>query len=86
MGSSYMQFIPLVERCRENGLTQPQDKHIEMMPWSVDSLQFGQFLNAIFDVWICEDTGIQLFEQTLVARCSLPPQVCVFAPPAAARL
>ncbi|MBR7381923.1 anaerobic sulfatase maturase, partial [Klebsiella pneumoniae] len=52
IGSRYMQFIPLVERCGENGLAQPQDKHISMTPWSVDSLQFGQFLNAVFDIWI----------------------------------
>lgn len=54
-----------------------------MTPWSVDSLQFGQFLNAVFDIWIREDIGdigIQLFEQTLAAWCGLPPQVCVFAP------
>ncbi|EKL1746106.1 anaerobic sulfatase maturase [Salmonella enterica] len=83
IGSRYMQFIPLVERCGENGLAQPQDKHIAMTPWSVDSLQFGQFLNAVFDIWIREDIGdigIQLFEQTLAAWCGLPPQVCVFAP------
>ncbi|MDA8517918.1 anaerobic sulfatase maturase [Citrobacter sp. Igbk 16] len=86
IGSRYMQFIPLVERCSasEDGrLAHPDDKQITMMPWSVDSLQFGHFLNAIFDVWIREDIGnigIQLFEQTLGAWCGLPPQVCVFAP------
>lgn len=86
IGSQYMQFIPLVERRSDNSdaeLVAPSDKQTEMMPWSVDSLEFGHFLNAIFDVWISKDIGkigIQIFEQTLAAWCGLPPQVCVFAP------
>ncbi len=85
IGSRYMQFIPLVERAanEEGMLAHPQDGQTAMMPWSVDGLQFGKFLNAIFDIWIREDIGdigIQLFEQTLAAWCGLPPQVCVFAP------
>lgn len=86
IGSQYMQFIPLVERRSDNSdaeLATPSDKQTEMMPWSVDSLEFGHFLNAIFDVWIRKDIGkigIQIFEQTLAAWCGLPPQVCVFAP------
>lgn len=86
IGSQYMQFIPLVERRSDNSdieLAAPSDKQTEMMPWSVDSIEFGHFLNAIFDVWIRKDIGkigIQIFEQTLAAWCGLPPQVCVFAP------
>ncbi|EMF1933836.1 TPA: anaerobic sulfatase maturase [Klebsiella quasipneumoniae subsp. quasipneumoniae] len=86
IGSRYMQFIPLVERSSEKsglGLAHPEDRQTKMMPWSVDPLQFGHFLNAIFDVWVREDIGdigIQMFEQTLAAWCGLPPQVCVFAP------
>ncbi len=58
-----------------------------MTPWSVDSPQFGQFLNAVFDARIREDigdNGIQLFEQTLAVRCGLPPQVLRLLPPARA--
>nr|WP_276581066.1 anaerobic sulfatase maturase [Citrobacter cronae] len=86
IGSRYMQFIPLVERRSDDSDTElaaPSDKQTEMMPWSVGSLEFGHFLNAIFDVWIRKDIGkigIQIFEQTLAAWCGLPPQVCVFAP------
>lgn len=85
IGSRYMQFIPLVERKMEseNALAHPHDRQTIMTPWSVDALQFGHFLNTIFDIWIREDIGdigIQLFEQTLAAWCGLPPQVCVFAP------
>ena len=85
VGSRYMQFIPLVERKMEseNALAHPHDRQTIMTPWSVDALQFGHFLNTIFDIWIREDIGdigIQLFEQTLAAWCGLPPQVCVFAP------
>lgn len=86
IGSRYMQFIPLVERSAEEGgigLAHPEDGQTRMMSWSVDSLQFGHFLNAIFDVWVRNDIGhigIQIFEQTLAAWCGLPPQVCVFAP------
>lgn len=86
IGSRYMQFIPLIERSAEEGgigLAHPEGGQTRMMPWSVDSLQFGHFLNAIFDVWVRNDIGdigIQMFEQTLAAWCGLPPQVCVFAP------
>ncbi|EGD5502861.1 anaerobic sulfatase maturase [Salmonella enterica subsp. enterica serovar Kentucky] len=85
IGSRYMQFIPLVERAanKDGMLAHPQDEQTAVTPWSVDGLQFGKFLNAIFDIWIREDIGdigIQLFEQTLAAWCGLPPQVCVFAP------
>lgn len=85
VGSRYMQFIPLVERKMEseNALAHPHDRQTIMTSWSVDALQFGHFLNTIFDIWIREDIGdigIQLFEQTLAAWCGLPPQVCVFAP------
>ncbi|MGK7416283.1 anaerobic sulfatase maturase, partial [Salmonella enterica] len=57
IGCSYMEFIPVVERCGGNGLAQPQGKHIAMTPWSVDSLQYGRFLNAVSDIWIREDIG-----------------------------
>lgn len=85
VGSRYMQFIPLVERGvqSEGALAHPRDRHSIMTPWSVEALQFGHFLNAIFDIWVREDIGdigIQLFEQTLAAWCGLPPQVCIFAP------
>lgn len=86
IGSRYMQFIPLVERRSASDhsmLATPSDKQAAVMPWSVESLAFGEFLNAIFDVWLRQDIGdigIQLFEQTLAAWCGLPPQVCVFAP------
>ena len=86
IGSRYMQFIPLVERrsaSNNSMLATPADKQAEVMPWSVESLAFGQFLNAIFDIWLRQDIGdigIQLFEQTLAAWCGLPPQVCVFSP------
>lgn len=83
IGSRYMQFIPLVERGGDTGLAHPVDKQTVMMPWSVDPIEFGHFLNAIFDVWIRNDigdVGVQIFEQTLAAWCGLPPQVCVFAP------
>lgn len=87
IGCSYMQFIPLVERISQDdsdiSLAHPDEKQAVMTPWSVDSIQFGHFLNTIFDVWLREDIGhigIQIFEQTLGAWCGLPPQVCVFAP------
>ncbi|MCL5498434.1 anaerobic sulfatase maturase [Escherichia coli] len=87
LGSQYMQFIPLVERrsaaLDAQSLAHPQERQAEMMPWSVGSLAFGEFLSTIFDVWIREDIGdisVQLFDQTLAAWCGLPPQVCVFAP------
>ncbi len=70
IGSTYLQFIPVVER--EN------DK---VTDWSVRPEQFGNFLKTIYDSWIRNDVGkifVQLFDVTLEAWYGLPPSLCIF--------
>lgn len=69
-------------------LAQPQDKHIAMTPWLIDSLQFGQFLDAVFDIWIREDIGdigINYLNGPLAAGAACR-RFAFCSPPAAARL
>ncbi|MFV0575891.1 MAG: anaerobic sulfatase maturase [Vibrio sp.] len=87
-GSSYIQFIPLVEReakqASQDGLyyIDPNfSKQANVTEWSVDSLEYGQFLNRIFDIWVRNDIDkvyVQMFDTTLGAWCSQPAQLCVF--------
>ncbi|ELZ1714572.1 anaerobic sulfatase maturase [Vibrio parahaemolyticus] len=89
LGSTNIQFIPLIERRAklpdENGLTligpdYPYESNVT--EWSVDSLSFGRFLCAIFSSWVRNDIGkvwVQMFEQTFAAWCEQPAQICIFA-------
>jgi uncharacterized protein len=87
-GSRYLQFIPAVERTARSGaedglvLISPDSAaEAEVTPWSVDPVQYGRFLCAIFDEWVRSDVGriyVQLFEVALAAWAGLPPGLCVF--------
>jgi uncharacterized protein len=71
-GSGFMQFIPVVERAK--GM---------IAPWSVDPVQFGHFLCAIFDEWVRRDVGrvfVQLFDVALESWYSGEASLCVFRP------
>ncbi|MGH9451840.1 MAG: anaerobic sulfatase-maturation protein [Terriglobia bacterium] len=87
-GSGFLQFIPIVERVapniHTNGLTllgpgaRPEAKVSE---WSVDPLQYGRFLNRIFDEWVRNDVGtvyVQLFDVALEMWYGMPASLCVF--------
>ncbi len=90
IGSRYMQFIPIVERISrdstQSGLklvppfvTDAND--IEASPWSVEPLQFGNFLCAIFDEWVRSDVGsyfVQLFDVSLESWDGMESSICVF--------
>lgn len=95
-GAEFMQFIPLVERLgsAENtaqrgaeGLAEPPllkvlTPHHEVTRWSVRPLQYGVFLQTIFDQWVRHDVGrvfIQLFDVQLGIEMGLPAGLCVFA-------
>lgn len=90
IGSTYMQFIPLVERALvspkqgELLLTFPgQKEQSKVTPWSVPSKAYGTFLNTIFDEWVKQDVGrifIQTFDSTLAAWVGAPAGMCLFAP------
>jgi uncharacterized protein len=88
VGSGYMQFIPIVERVTSapspNGLhlIAPNWKsNAEVTEWSVEPLQFGVFLCAIFDEWVRRDVGryfVQIFDVALESWFGIPQGLCVF--------
>ena len=93
-GSSFIQFIPLVERTAPPGnrtglkLSAPPtpgkegDGASAITPWSVRAEDYGTFLTAIFDEWVRHDVGqtfVQLFDVTLANWYGEPPGICVFS-------
>ena len=88
IGSGFMQFIPIVERIAEtpdpNGLVLLGPDHNgndKVSDWSVEPLQFGRFLCAIFDEWVRHDVGrhfIQIFDVALESWLGIPQGLCVF--------
>ena len=65
VGTTWMQFIPVVERINEDGLTLRQEGD-QVSDRSVHPEQFGRFLSTIFDEWVQHDVG-QIFVQTFEA-------------------
>ena len=62
--TDWMQFIPVVERINEEGLTLYQEGS-NVSDRSVAPEQFGVFLSTIFDEWVHNDVGkvyVQTFE------------------------
>lgn len=62
-GTTWMQFIPVVERTQENHKIDSQVSDRSVLP-----AQFGRFLSVIFDEWVRHDVGsifVQTFEATL---------------------
>jgi uncharacterized protein len=88
IGSRFIQFIPIVERiagrAAPDGLlliAPTSDLLARVSPWSVEPLQYGKFLNAIFDEWVRNDVGryfVQLFDVALESWLGLEPGLCVF--------
>jgi uncharacterized protein len=67
VGTTWMQFIPVVERINADGLTLYQEG-MTVSDRSVGPDQFGRFLSAIFDEWVRRDVGtiyVQTFEAAL---------------------
>lgn len=67
VGTTWMQFIPVVERINEDGLTLFQEG-TAVSNQSVHPEQFGRFLSVIFDEWVRHDVGtifVQTFEAAL---------------------
>jgi uncharacterized protein len=90
IGSKYLQFIPIVEQVAKqpdpNGLVllKPYARQAsEVSEWSVQPLQFGKFLQQIFDEWVIQDVGrvyVQAFDVALESWYGVPQSLCVFAP------
>jgi uncharacterized protein len=64
-GTDWIQFIPVVERINEDGLTLYQEG-TTVSDRSVLPEQFGHFLSTIFDEWVRNDVG-QIYVQTFEA-------------------
>lgn len=67
VGTTWIQFIPVVERINADGLTLRQEGST-VSDRSVGAAQFGRFLSAVFDTWVRRDVGnvfVQTFEATL---------------------
>jgi uncharacterized protein len=88
VGSGFIQFIPIVERTAD-ALTSDGLQLVSpdlpvpatVSAWSVEPLQYGKFLRAIFDDWVRKDVGktfVQLFDVSLAAWAGLEPGLCVF--------
>ncbi|MBK8934120.1 MAG: anaerobic sulfatase maturase [Chloroflexi bacterium] len=81
VGTTWMQFIPVVERINADGLTLYQEG-TAVSDRSVQPEQFGRFLSTIFDEWVRHDVGtiyVQTFEAALSNWLGLPNSgMCVF--------
>ncbi len=84
-GSGYMQFIPVVERIapsEELQLVSPgYEGNAQVTEWSVEPVQYGNFLCEIFDEWVKEDVGryfIQIFDVALESQIGMEQSLCVF--------
>jgi uncharacterized protein len=90
IGSKYLQFIPIVEQVAKqpdpNGLVllKPFSRlESAVSEWSVEPLQFGRFLQEVFDDWVIQDVGrtyVQVFDVALESWYGVPQTLCVFAP------
>jgi serine-type anaerobic sulfatase-maturating enzyme len=94
IGSSYIQFIPLVERTADQ-VGHANDRLLALpptpgeavarrpvTPWSVDARQYGNFLVEIFEEWVLHDVGrifVQLFDVALGNWMGLGSSLCIFA-------
>jgi uncharacterized protein len=88
IGSRYLQFMPVVERAAAQptpeGLSLVPPSFAEqaaVTPWSVEPLQYGLFLTAIFDEWVQHDVArcfVQLFDVALENWLGLTPALCIF--------
>ncbi|TNV19777.1 anaerobic sulfatase maturase [Buttiauxella sp. B2] len=89
IGSTDMQFIPLLEREARSDLTSdytwvPPDFQGEtkVSAQSITPDDFSKFMKTIFYHWLRRDIGnigIQFFEHIFSVWCKLPAQICIFA-------
>lgn len=82
VGTSWIQFIPVIERMNEDGRTLYQQGSA-VSDRSVKPEQFGNFLITIFDEWVRHDVGkvfVQTFEAAARKWMGLPSGMCFFEP------
>lgn len=89
IGSHYMQFIPIVEWIDPQAKPEelkilPADsgKPAEVTDWTVDPIDYGNFLISIFDEWVRKDVGtyyVVTFDCILANWLRVNPPLCVYA-------
>lgn len=92
IGARYIQFTPIVERefnhteghRVELSLATVQTPNPQAMitEWTVNPLDYGRFLNQIFDEWVSQDIGdtyVINFDAMLANWYGVEPPICVFA-------
>jgi uncharacterized protein len=70
-GVGWIQFIPIVERTENGGVT---DR-------TVPPQAFGEFMASVFDEWVRHDVGrlfVQWFEEAVAVWLGYPPSLCIF--------
>ena len=73
IGSTFMQFIPIVEPEGKGGVSYR----------TVSPQQWGYFLNTVFDLWIKQDLGrifVQHFETIVGIYAGYSSSLCVYSP------
>ncbi len=83
IGCNFIQFTPVVERLKPDGMLADASVKGEMTDFSVTPEQWGDFLIGVFDEWRKEDVGkmfVQLFDSTLANWVGAEPGVCTLAP------
>ena len=86
LGCRYLQFTPVVERISAEGgvprLMHAEESGGDVTTYSITAVQWGRFLCAIFDEWVCNDVGqifVQLFDSTLANWVGVPVGVCTMS-------
>jgi uncharacterized protein len=89
IGSHYMQFTPIVEQVNtgagpEELSLMPPDKNktTKVTKWSVNPVEYGNFLIKIFDEWVRKDVGeyfVVTFDCVLANWMRVPPPLCTAA-------
>lgn len=78
----YLQFIPIVERINDNGLTLLQQGN-RVTDRSVPPEGYGRFLIGVFDEWVRHDVGrvfVQGIDATLAVWLTGQSPLCIFRP------
>ena len=93
-GVEFIQFTPVVERLCDAHSGPPglrlagpavldkKNQQGDVAPWSVIPEEYGDFLIAIYEEWVCHDVGtvfVMNFEWALNAWIGNPSPVCVHA-------
>ncbi len=88
IGSSYHQYIPVVEQSAADKSQYPlslvspaYEGEAKITEWSVSPVQYGDFYIQVFDQWVRNDVGsvyVQMFDVMLANWINEPCGLCVF--------